>query len=128
MASPESPDESYSRLVAPAFAALALPAVIALVKPSNGHLVWASASLLIGAGLLLASFQLSIGKLRGDSRLQMSLRASLTNLGVVAVTIAVGLLVTPPGGPPWQVAVGLAFLGLGVVVPMILRAVKTLRM
>jgi VIT1/CCC1 family predicted Fe2+/Mn2+ transporter len=114
-----------SRFVALVFAAFALSAVIYQVTPSDGEILWAVTLVLVGCGLLLASFQLSIGILRGDSRGHRSLRAGLTSGGVIALTVAVGLLVTPSDGAPWQISMGLAVFGAGVVVPMIVRLAKS---
>jgi len=121
----DSSEDLNGRFVELVFVAFALSAVIYQVTPSDSAILWAVALVLVGSGLLLASFQLSIGALRGDSRWARSLRAGLTFVGVVAVTVAVGILVTPSDGAPWQVTAGLVVLGLGVVVPMVVRMVKT---
>lgn len=100
------------------FAAFTLSAILTLVEPSDEQIDWASALVLAAGGLLLASLQLGV---RRDAARLRRLRGWLNVGGGVAVLLAVGLLVCPPGGPPLEVAVGLAVLALGVLVPLVVR-------
>jgi MFS family permease len=92
--------ESVTRLVAPIFAAFSLATIIAFVSSSNSDQPWHAAilSFLAAAtGLFMASIQLSIGRIYDRHKTEgfRHIRAGLTFMGIVGVTLALFFSVYP---------------------------------
>ncbi len=113
--------QHVSQVVAPILAAFTLPtiALIALSPPAH----WANLILSLfvaSTGLLLAGFQLSVGRLFRDASPWNQIRSGLTFLGLISLTAGLALLAgsqTNRAGRPLLYA-ALAVLALGVLAPI----------
>lgn len=118
--------QHVSQVVAPVLAAFTLPtiALIALTPPTH----WANLILSLfvaSTGLLLAGFQLSVGRLFRDESPWNQIRSSLTNLGLISLASGLALLAasqTTRAGRPLLYA-ALVILALGVLVPIAVNLV-----
>ena len=123
--------EPFSKVVAPALVGFTLPTVA--VVATTKDLIWGEPALicfLISSGLLLAAFQLSIGRFekKEDSGLRFDvadLRFVLSSVGMLAMAAGLGLVVLPPEGLAkggWRL-VAVAVLLAGAAIPVGLRMV-----
>lgn len=118
--------QHVSQVVAPVLAAFTLPtiALIALSPPAH----WANLMLSLfvaSTGLLLAGFQLSVGRLFRDEFPWNQIRSSLTYLGLICLAAGLGLLTvsqTTREGRPLLYA-ALVILTLGVLVPIAINLI-----
>jgi MFS family permease len=110
-------NESVTRLIAPIFAAFSLATIIAFVSSNNSGQPWHAAilSFLTAAtGLFMASIQLSIGRIydRHKTERFRHIRAGLTFMGIVCVTLALFFSVYPMIHEWWGwLAVGFLLVG-----------------
>ena len=120
----------FSQVVAPVLAAFTLP-TIALIVTSHPPPHWGNIILALfvaSTGLLLASFQLAVGRLFRDTPGWGALRAVLAGLGLILLGAGLYLLVlqwdegaareVPYAGKRAILHVGLAVLAAGVIIPI----------
>ena len=117
--------DSPTRLIAPVFAGFSLPAIIAFASgtypgPPRHNVIL---SLLIaGAGLFMASIQLSIGPIYDKyAKTSRSLRGGLCLLGICLVAVALSVLCAPLFQQWWS-ALALIVLLAGGILPAVLTA------
>jgi hypothetical protein len=123
----------FSQVVAPVLAAFTLP-TIALIVTSHPPPHWGNIILALfvaSTGLLLASFQLAVGRLFRDTPGWGALRAVLAGLGLILLGAGLYLLVlqwdegaapgVPYAGKRAILYVGLAVLAAGVIIPILMN-------
>jgi hypothetical protein len=124
--------EPFSKVVAPALVGFTLPTVAVIATTKD--LAWGEQALicfLVSSGLLLAAFQLSIGRFEKqppDSGLPFDvadLRFVFSSIGMLAMAGGLGLVVLPGDGlahPGWRL-LAVAVLLAGAAIPVGLRVV-----
>jgi hypothetical protein len=128
----DPPTEPFSKVVAPALVGFTLPTVA--VVATTKDLAWGEPALicfLLSSGLLLAAFQLSIGRFEskppqsGLSFDVADLRFVLSSIGMLTMAAGLGLIVLPPEGfahGSWRL-LAVAVLLAGAAIPIGLRMV-----
>jgi hypothetical protein len=124
----EESGQHYSLALAPILAAFTLPTIALIVtNPSRLPLKDVILSLFVAStGLLLASFQLAVGRLFNPSHGWGRARAFLTGFGLILLGAALALLVWPfELAWPWKAVTsrdvlyaGLAVLVIGILFPI----------
>ena len=123
----------FSQVVAPVLAAFTLPTIALIVTvqtpPHLGNVILAF--FVASTGLLLASFQFSVGRLFVDTDRWGTFRAFLAGLGLILLGIGLCFLVLSwngqtEGGVPYAgnrdfLYAGLAVLGAGIIIPILIN-------
>ena len=112
--------QHVSQVVAPLLAAFTLPTIAVIVVTPPPHWRYAILSLFVAStGLLLAGFQLSVGRLFHDATPWNEIRAILTFLGLIALASGLAVLAASARREDRGTLYGaLALLAAGVLIPI----------
>lgn len=127
---PDDPTQSFTRLIAPFLGGFTLATIPQLAFSKNPSQPWRDIALIllvVAAGLLLAGFQLTIGRWKDR---ESQLRSPLGLAGVAAIGVALTILVvrSEPAVTMWGwMGLALTFLIVCTFVPMILRVLIYIR-
>src|ERR1700730_7609767 len=96
---PQVGGEHISQVVAPLLAAFTLPTIAVVVVTPPRHWQYVILAMFVAStGLLLASFQLSVGRLFHHASPWNEIRAVLTFLGLISLAVGLALLVASARG------------------------------
>lgn len=115
--------QHVSQVVAPLLAAFTLPTIAVIVVTPPPHWRYVILSLfVVSTGLLLAGFQLSVGRLFHDAAPWNEIRAILTFLGLIALAAGLALLAASSReADRGALYAALAILAAGVLAPICLN-------
>jgi hypothetical protein len=112
--------QHFSLVVGPVLAAFTLPtiALIATTTPPPSHRNVVLSFLVVSTGLLLASFQLAVGRLFRDTPGWGAVRATLAFAGLISLATGLIVLAWPSSKAADWVFLALLVLAAGVLVPI----------